>query len=165
MDSNLEPNEVLSTTDKAFIGSAKGYPKATSPTITGPAELTVAEGKHLHRRLSARREKKTSLNSPLRKPAATPSKPWAKQMSSCRFSDRTARPHRSRRTTTAAKTRTLESQRISCPVLTLSRCVTTIRQAALARIASECPSLPPGRPQWPVAPERSLREKRANNSA
>jgi hypothetical protein len=38
-----EPNEVLSTADKSFIGSAKGYPKATGPAVTGPTELTVAE--------------------------------------------------------------------------------------------------------------------------
>jgi hypothetical protein len=38
-----EPNEVLSATDKAFIGSSMAYPKATSPTVTSPTELTVAE--------------------------------------------------------------------------------------------------------------------------
>lgn len=38
-----EPNEVLSAKDKEFIGSIKGYPKATTPTPTGPTELSVVE--------------------------------------------------------------------------------------------------------------------------
>ena len=39
-----EPNEVLSATDKTFIGSANGYPKSAAPPPTlGPTELTVAE--------------------------------------------------------------------------------------------------------------------------
>jgi astacin (peptidase family M12A)/pre-peptidase len=37
-----EPNEVLSATDKSFIGSVKGYPKTTTAG-TSPTELTVAE--------------------------------------------------------------------------------------------------------------------------
>jgi len=37
-----EPNEVLSATDKSFIGSANGYPKST-PVVAGPTELSVAE--------------------------------------------------------------------------------------------------------------------------
>lgn len=37
-----EPNEVLSATDKTFIGSLRGYPKPTT-VETGPTELTVAE--------------------------------------------------------------------------------------------------------------------------
>ncbi|MEP6921473.1 MAG: pre-peptidase C-terminal domain-containing protein [bacterium] len=38
-----EPNEVLSSTDKQFIGSPKGYPKPEAPAAAGPTELTVAE--------------------------------------------------------------------------------------------------------------------------
>ena len=39
-----EPNEVLSDTDKSFIGSANGYPKSTAPApVAGPTELQVAE--------------------------------------------------------------------------------------------------------------------------
>lgn len=37
-----EPNEVLSPTDKTFIGSLQGYPKAATAG-TGPTELRVAE--------------------------------------------------------------------------------------------------------------------------
>ena len=38
-----EPNEVLSATDKTFIGSSNGYPKSTAPVAAGPTQLTVAE--------------------------------------------------------------------------------------------------------------------------
>ncbi len=37
-----EPNDVLSSMDKTFIASAKGYPKTTTG-VTGPKELPVAE--------------------------------------------------------------------------------------------------------------------------